>query len=111
MLGVEAGAPPQLRADDIVSLSPGLADSLIQRDALGSILSGISHQALFPERGDLLSTAIFRLRIGPRTPPALFAVGATDPARFNDESETREIAYFARALERTIASWLDRSRT
>jgi uncharacterized protein YigA (DUF484 family) len=111
MIGVEAGAPPQLRADDIVALSPGMVDALIERDAVGALLRGISHPALFPDKPNLMSTAIYRLRIGPRTPPALFAVASCDGTRFDDEGETREIAYFARALERTIASWLDRSRT
>jgi uncharacterized protein YigA (DUF484 family) len=111
MLGIEAGASPGLRADDIVALSPGMVDALIERDAVGALLRGISHPALFPERPELLSTAIFRLRIGPRTPPALFAAASADTARFDDEAEVREIAYFARALERSIAAWLERSRS
>ena len=110
-LGIEAGAPRQFPPDEFLPLPPGLIDSLIERDAVGALLRGASHAALFPERPDLLATAIFRLRIGPRTPPALYAVAAADPARFDDESETREIAYFARALERTIGAWLERSRT
>jgi uncharacterized protein YigA (DUF484 family) len=110
-IGVEAGAPPQLRADDIVPLSPGIVDVLVARDAVGALLRGISHPALFPGRPELVATAIYRLRIGPRTPPALFAVASTEGTRFDDDAETREIAYFARALERTIGAWLDRSRT
>jgi uncharacterized protein len=109
-IGVEAGAPPQLRADDIVALSPGMVDALIERDAVGALLRGISHPALFPERPELVATAIYRLRIGPKTPPALFAVASCEGTRFDDDAETREIAYFARALERTIGAWLDRSR-
>ncbi len=110
MLGVEAGAPPQLRADEIVALSPGLVDSLFERESVGALIRGASHPALFPEHPDILSTAIFRLRIGPKTPPALIAVASFDPLRFDDDSESREIGYFARALERTIGAWLDRSR-
>jgi uncharacterized protein YigA (DUF484 family) len=110
MLGVEAGAPPQFRADETVSLSPGLVDSLLERDTVAALIRGPTHPALFPERADILCTAMFRLRIGPRTPPALFAVASFDPMRFDDDGETREIAYFARALERTIGAWLERSR-
>jgi uncharacterized protein len=109
-LGIEAGAPPRLRADEIVELAPGLVDSLIERDAVGALLRGASHPALFPNQPDCTSTAIFRLRIGPKIPPGLYAVASRDSARFDDEGETREIAYFARALERTIRAWLDRSR-
>jgi uncharacterized protein len=110
-IGVEAGAPPQLRSDDIVQLSPGIVDVLVARDAVGALLRGISHPALFPGQPELIATAIYRLRIGPKTPPALLAVASTDAARFDDDGETREIAYFARALERSVGAWLDRSRT
>jgi uncharacterized protein YigA (DUF484 family) len=111
VLGVEAGAPRQHYAGAFVSLPPGLVDSLIERDAVGALVRGASHPELFPDHEELLSTAIFRLRIGPRTPPALYAVASLDPTRFDDEGETREIAYFTRALERTIGAWLDRSRS
>lgn len=110
-MGIEAGAPRQLHVGEFMPLEPGLVDSLIERDAVGALVRGASHPGLFPDQEELLSTAIFRLRIGPRTPPALYAVAAVDPARFDDEGETREIAYFARALERTIGAWLDRSRS
>lgn len=109
-LGFEATAPRQLYVGDFVSLSPGLVDALIERDAVGALVRGASHPELFPDQDDLLSTAIFRLRVGARVPPALFAVGSIDADRFDDEGETREIAYFARALERSIGAWLDRSR-
>lgn len=110
VLGIEAGASYQLRDGGIVTLSPGLVDSLVERDAVGALLRGMSHPALFPDRPELVSTAIFRLRIGPKTPPALFAVASSGASRFDDDGETREIAYFARALERTIGAWLARSR-
>jgi uncharacterized protein YigA (DUF484 family) len=111
MLGIEAGVPPGLRADDIVALAPGIVDALIERDAVGALLRGISHPALFPERHELMATAIFRLRIGKKTPPALIAVASAASDRFDDEAEVREIGWFARALERTVASWLERSRS
>ncbi len=107
-LGVESEASSRLAVKGVCLLAPGLADSLVERDAVGALIKGGAHPKLFVEPTDnLQSVAVFRLRIGPKTPPALFAVGSSDPERFDDDGETREIAYFVHALERTIRAWLD----
>ncbi len=116
-LGIEAGAPRQLHAGEFVPLAPGLVDSLIERDAVGALVRGASHPGLFPDQAELLSTAIFRLRIGPRTPPAVYAVASADPTRFDDEKRNprdrlfraRARAYhrgMARPVEDLIQAWL-----
>jgi uncharacterized protein len=114
-LGVESSEPLQLPAgiQGLRLLPCGLADSLIGCDAIGAVLKGGGgHEPLFAGvLGGLQSVAIFRMQLGPGAPPALYAVGANLPERFDDESETREIAHFVRALERAIAAWLDLPRS
>lgn len=107
-LAIESADALALPGMEGVRLLPlGLADSLIGRDAIGAILRG-GHEPLFAGAlGALQSVAIFRIDLGPTAPPALFAVGAIDAERFEDECETREIAHFVRALERAIVAWLD----
>ncbi len=88
-------------------LPVGLVDSLIGKDAIGAVLKG-GHEPLFAgSLNGLKSVAIFRLDLGPAAPPALIALGANAEERFEDESETREIAFFVHALERAIVAWLD----
>ena len=125
VVGIATGAAKALGADRVslaiesadalslpgmqgVRLLPhGLVDSLIGQDAIGAVLRG-GHESLFAgSLGGLQSVAIFRIGLGPTAPPALFAVGSVMTDRFEDESETREIAHFVRALERAIGAWLD----
>jgi uncharacterized protein YigA (DUF484 family) len=106
-LGMEDDSPLALDAPTAYRLPRGVVDQLIEHDAAGALLKGNAHAMLFPGIPPLQSVVIFRLRIGPLSPPALYAVGARDADRFDDEAETREIAYFVRALERTIRLWLD----
>ncbi len=107
-LGVESADDTQIDCPGMCLLPPGLTDQLIERDAAGALIKGRVHPALFWHEDDSIqSVAMFRLNIGPSAPEALFAVGSADSSRFDDESETREIAYFVRALERTIRAWLD----
>jgi hypothetical protein len=107
-LGVESAATTHIDLPGMCLLPPGLTDQLIESDATGALIKGRVHPALFwPEDDGMESVALFRLDIGSAAPAALFAVGSRDAARFDDESETREIAYFVRALERTIGAWLD----
>ena len=107
-LGVESAETTHIDFPGMCLLPPGLTDQLIERDAAGALIKGRVHPALFWQDDETIeSVAMFRLNIGADAPAALFAVGSADPSRFDDESETREIAYFVRALERTIGAWLD----
>jgi len=85
----------------------GTVEKLIERDALGALLIGDAYKAFCPDAESLQSVAVFRMRLGPKAPPAIFAVGSHDPFRFDDSGETREIAFFVRTLETTIRRWLN----
>jgi uncharacterized protein YigA (DUF484 family) len=90
------------------ALEPGLADKLITRDAAGALMKGGAHAPLFGgTHDDLQSVAVFRLRLGVKAPPVLYAIGCRDELRFDDEAETRELAFLARALEQAMRTWLD----
>ncbi|MGQ0740775.1 MAG: DUF484 family protein [Alphaproteobacteria bacterium] len=98
-------------ADGIRLIPRGLIDSLIGTDAIGAVLRG-NHDSLFGGTlGGLQSVAIFRLGVGVGGPPAVFTVATAADGRFEDEAETREIAFFVRALERMFAAWLDPPRS
>lgn len=111
-LAVESSEPLPLPGVQGVRLLPeGLVETLIGQDAIGAVLQG-SHESLFAgSLGGLQSVAIFRLNFGPLAPAALYAVGAVEGERFEDENETREIAHFVRALERAALAWLDLSKS
>ena len=109
-IGVESDAAVRLGQKGICLLPQGFIGALLAREAAGALMNAGAYPALFASAGPMQSVAIFRLRIGPKAPPALFALGAGQPERFSDEAETREIAYFVRALERTIRAWLDLPR-
>ena len=109
-IGVESNAQVDLRKAGISLLSPGIVGRIIEPDVAGAVLVAEAVGALYPEFNQLRSVAVFRMRFGPKTPPALFAVGSFDEHRFSSAGETREIAYFVRALEATIRAWLNPSR-
>jgi uncharacterized protein YigA (DUF484 family) len=109
-IGVESDAQLNLGKAGINLLPPGIVGRLIERGSIGAVLIGDASRALYPNAREMQSIAIFRMRFGPKTPPALFAVGSADANRFDGTGETREIAYFVRALEATIRAWLNPSR-
>ena len=109
-IGVESDAQLNLGKAGISLLPPGLIGKLIAHENVGAVLAGEASRALYPEAAHMQSVAVFRMRFGPRTPAALFAVGSRDERRFDGAGETREIAYFVRALEATIRAWLNPSK-
>lgn len=109
-IGVESDAQLNLGKAGISLLPPGLIGKLITHENVGAVLAGEASRALYPEAAHMQSVAVFRMRFGPRTPAALFAVGSRDERRFDGPGETREIAYFVRALEATIRAWLNPSK-
>lgn len=109
-IGVESDVQLDLGKAGISLLPPGIVDKMIEREIVGAVLIGGALRALYPDAEHLRSVAVFRMRFGPKTPPALFAVGSKDEHRFDGAGETREIAYFVRALEATIRAWLNPSR-
>jgi uncharacterized protein YigA (DUF484 family) len=105
-IGVESDNDFDPREFGVRLLPRGLVDRLIDRDALGALLIGDANKLICPEVENLQSLAVFRMRLGEKSPPALYAIGSSDPSRFDDPGETREIAFFVRALEISIRKWL-----
>ncbi|MEY4879430.1 MAG: hypothetical protein RJB62_899 [Pseudomonadota bacterium] len=110
-LGIESNAHLNLGRSGMHLLAPGAVQRLLAADAVGAVLKGNAYTALFPGAGLLQSVAVFRMNFGDASPPALYAVGSHDPDRFDDDGETREIAYFVRAMETTIRAWLQPLRS
>jgi uncharacterized protein YigA (DUF484 family) len=110
-IGVESDAQLDLGKAGINLLPRGIVSTLIEPKGVGAILVGEASRALFPDAAQPQCVAVFRMRFGPKTPPALFAAGSRDESRFDGPGETREIAYFVRALEATIRAWLNPSKS
>jgi uncharacterized protein YigA (DUF484 family) len=107
-LGVEGEAGEFFSNAGFSMLPEGVVETLIERDAAGSVIKHAHATLLGGAIVPMPSTAVFRLRRGSNR-SALYVVGMQEPECFNDGSETREIAYFVRALEHMIRAWLDRS--
>jgi hypothetical protein len=86
-------------------IGPGIASAVLGRDGTHAVLSGGGNLLLGAGGGDCRSIAAFRLVIG--APAALYVLGAREPRRFENEQLTRDLGFFARALERAIRAWLD----
>ena len=69
------------------------------------MLSGGGNLLFGPGGSECKCIAAFRLTIGDRA--ALYVLGAREPRRFDNEQLTRDLIFFARALERAIRAWLD----
>ena len=106
-IGIESEAAFDPRELGMRLLPRGTVDRLIERDALGALLIGDACKTFGADTECLQSIAVFRMRLGPKSPPALFAFGSKDPDRFDDAGETRELAFFVQTLEATIRRWLN----
>lgn len=105
-IGIESDAAFDPRELGMRLLPRGVVDGLIDRDALGSLLIGDAYKVVCPDTESLQSVAVFRMHLGEKAPPALYAIGSCDPGRFDDSGETHEIAFFVRVLEASIRKWL-----
>ena len=79
--------------------------AVLGRDGMQAVLSGGGNLLFGAGGNDCKSIAAFRLVIGGAA--ALYVLGAREPRRFDNEQLTRDLAFFARALERAIRAWLD----
>jgi uncharacterized protein YigA (DUF484 family) len=100
----EEGARPK-GAMSVRLIAPGLASAVLGRDGKETVLSGGGTLLLGAGGAECRSIAAFRLVIG--DPAALYVLGAREPRRFESEHQLRDVAFFARALERAIRAWLD----
>jgi len=94
-------------AERVRLIAPGMVSAILGRDGSGVILSSGGEVLLGPGGGACKSLAVFRLRIGRDTPPAVFVLGAGPAGCFEGEEIAADLAFFARALERAVRAWLD----
>lgn len=109
-LGVEraVGPRPRLPHPGIQLLKTGMVDQLLgERDAaLHSDIHG--DPALFGGGAGLVrSEALLRLHVSEHAPAGLLCMGTRKADRFHPGQGTELLSFLARALERTIAAWLD----
>lgn len=88
-------------------IAPGLTAAILGPDRSGVILSSGGEILLGPGGGACRSLAVFRLRIGEGTPPAVYVLGAYAAGSLEGEETASDLGFFARALERAIRAWLD----
>lgn len=94
-------------AEGVRLIPPGTVNVVLGTEGTGAILSGGGRILLGAGGVDCKSVAVFRLRIGHQTPAAIFVLGAKSEERFEGDDTASDLAFFARALERAIRSWLD----
>jgi uncharacterized protein YigA (DUF484 family) len=105
----EDGAAPS-GAKGVRLIVPGTIVTVLGPEGMGAILSGGGEVLLGPDGADCRSLAAFRLKIGRDAASALYVLGARDEGRFESDQAEADLAFFARALERTIRAWLDLPR-
>lgn len=110
-LCIEAGdvSIPRAFAAGLRSLPKGTSERLLGpgRDiALASDIAGDA-KVFGAAAGLIRSQALVRLRISPRAPKGLLAIGSRDIDAFQKNQGTELIAFLARSLEITIRQWLN----
>ena len=91
-------------------IQPGTIAAILGHDGMRAILSGGGELLLGPSGADCICLAVFRLRIGRETPPALYVLGAAQDGILDGDDAAADLGFFARALERAIRAWLDLPR-
>jgi hypothetical protein len=86
-------------------IAAGTVDALLGEDGNVAVLSGASSTLLGKCIAECRSLAVFRLKIG--GPAALYVLGANAEHHFDRGKTISDLAFFARALERAIRTWLD----
>lgn len=91
-----------------VQLIPaGTISAILGSDGMMGVLSS-GGELLLGAGGEVCrSVAIFRLRIGTDTPPALYVLGTAAEGGLESDEAAADLGFFARALERAIRAWLD----
>ena len=88
-------------------IPPGTIAAILGSDGMMGVLSGGGDLLLGAGGEACKSVAIFRLRIGSNTPPALYVLGSTAEGHLESDEAAADLGFFARALERAIRAWLD----
>jgi uncharacterized protein YigA (DUF484 family) len=101
------GAAPK-NCEGVRLIAPGTSMAVLGRDANTAVLTSGGALLMGAAGRECRSVAVFRLRVGRDTPALLYVLGSREPGRF--EGDESDLAFFARALERSIRSWLDLPR-
>lgn len=90
-------------------LPHGTIDRIVPPDQDVSLRNNIdSEDSIFGlEAGEVHSEALLRLRFSPSAPAGLLAVGAQEPDVFDPEQGVDLLNFLARAVERSVQTWLD----
>jgi len=115
-VGIEMpeGQRPPMSA--MAALSPGSVDRLIGKDRPARLRGHIDRERVMPPgpfgalAKDLKSDALIRMQPGRGAPPALLALGASDPAMFAPDQGTDLLVFLGGVVERMIGQWLDLPR-
>jgi uncharacterized protein len=108
-LSVEGEGTAPKNCEGVRLIAPGTSMAVLGRDGNAAVLTSGGALLLGAGGRECRSVAVFRLRVGRDTPALLYVLGAREPGRFEGE-EQADLAFFARALERSIRSWLDLPR-
>lgn len=106
---VEGDGSAPKRCDGVRMVAPGTAADVLGAETTSAVLASGGALLLGAGGRDCRSVAVYRLNVGRETPVLLYALGAREPGRFQGE-EHADLAFFARALERSIRAWLDLPR-
>lgn len=115
-IGVEApeGSRPPARLSAVAALAPGSVDRLIgpgravRLRAMIDREQGVPPGPFGPRAREIRSDALVRLALGgPVAPPALLALGATNPEAFHPDQGTDLLVFLGGVVERLIGQWLD----
>jgi uncharacterized protein YigA (DUF484 family) len=113
-IGVESSGTPTTRLPiaGIHLLKPGTVDALLGNDREALLRADIHGDAsLFGSAAGLVrSEALLRLRFSRTAPAGLLCIGTRKPETFHPGLGTELLTFLARALEITIAQWLDLGR-
>lgn len=101
----DGGAPTGTKGVRLIP--PGTIAAILGSDGMLGILASGGELLLGPDGAHCRSVAIFRMRIGRDTPPALYVLGASSEGSFENDEAAADLGFFARALERAIRAWLD----
>jgi uncharacterized protein YigA (DUF484 family) len=102
------GAAPK-RCEGVRIVAPGTSVDVLGPEVRSAVLSNGGALLLGAPGRDCHSIAAFRLQVGRETPVLLYVLGAREPGRFQGDEQI-DLAFFARALERSIRAWLDLPR-
>jgi uncharacterized protein YigA (DUF484 family) len=105
-LCVEGGCSTPKGCAGVRMIAPGTAAALLGESSDVSVLVDGGAMLLGSAARDCRSVGVFRLRVSPKAPAALYVLGTREAGRF-EGNEGAELAYFARALESSFRTWLD----